>query len=361
MLARLAFITAIAAVSVARADIANLKCVQTGPTEYQLTYDFTGATRSVSISAGTDPNTASAADPLEKTTGRSVTLHAGKPGERMYFYLRANTGEMREVSIRHLPLQGTPNFRDLGGYETTDGRYVRWGLIFRSGVLTYLMPEDYNYLGNLGIRVICDFRTSRENEAAAEKWIPGARTEMVSLPIGSDPKKQGKDASVQDILGSDPTPEKIRARMIATYGNFVFSSADQYAAVFQELKSNHLPLLYHCSAGKDRTGVFSALLLLTLGVPEKTVLEDYSLTNKYLLENSESETMKKLSNATGNNVLAHLTKEQRDVLMAADPAYLEATLRQIEAKYGSFDAYRRQALHLSDTDVQELRAKLTEE
>ncbi|QEE30102.1 tyrosine-protein phosphatase [Terriglobus albidus] len=79
------------------------------------------------------------------------------------------------------------------------------------------------------------------------------------------------------------------------------------------------PLLYHCSAGKDRTGVFSALLLLTLGVPEKTVLEDYALTNKYLLENPNDQTMQKLSNTPGNSQLAHLTKEQRAILMAADP------------------------------------------
>lgn len=344
--------------SVAHADIVHLNCTQTGADEYRLTYDFTGTTRSVAITAGTDPNNVAASTPVSKTAAKSITLHAGKPGERVYFYLKADTGEVREVSIRHLPLQGTPNFRDLGGYQTTDGHYVRWGMIYRSGVLTYLTPADYSYLTNLGIRVVCDFRSKQENESEPERWIPGASTNMISLPMGG-PKKDGKEASVQNILGNDPTPEKLRARMINSYGDFAFAASDQYAAVFQQVKNESLPLLYHCSAGKDRTGVFSALLLLTLGVPEKTVLEDYALTNKYLLENLNDQTMQKLSNSPWNSLLAHLTKEQRAILMAADPAYLESTLRHIDMKYGSFDNYRRQQLHLSDADVQQLRAKLT--
>ncbi len=362
--ARTILAASLAVASVAHADVVHLKCVQTSPTEYQLTYEFTGTTRSVSISAGMDANNAAAATLLQSSSANTVTVHAGKPGDRIYFYLKANTGETREVSIRHLALEGTPNFRDLGGYQTKDGRYVRWGLIYRSGVLTYLTPEDYHYLANLGVRVVCDFRTRQENQAAPEKWIPGSSAQMLNLPIGGGSQKPGQEPSIptsaKDLVGPDPTPEKMRAHMTATYGDFVFSSADQFSQVFQQIKSDHLPLLYHCSAGKDRTGVFSALLLLTLGVPEKTVLEDYALTNEYLMKNSQSAAVQKLGTATGNNMLAGLTKEQRDILMAADPAYLESTLRKIDHQYGSFDVYRRQVLNLSDGDVKELRSKLTQ-
>lgn len=359
MLVRTSLAILLAAASVAQADVVNLKCKQTGADEYQLTYDFTGETRSVTIAAGSDPNNASTSALITETGKSSITLHAGRPGERVYFFLKANTGERREVSIRHLPLEGTPNFRDLGGYQTTDGRFVRWGLLYRSGVLTYLTPADYSYLGNLGIRVVCDFRTKQENADAAETWIPGASIDMVSLPIGSDPNGKGQNASIQNLLGGDPTPETLRARMTATYSNFAFSASDQFAAVFEQLKSEHLPLLYHCSAGKDRTGVFSAFLLLTLGVPEKIVLEDYALTNQYLLENPDNATMRKVTSSRSNSALDHLSKQQRDVLMAADPAYLESTLRQIDAKYGSFDVYRREMLRVTDADVEQLRAKLT--
>jgi protein-tyrosine phosphatase len=101
--------------------------------------------------------------PILKTSQTKVTVHAGKPGERMYFFLKPDHGKEREVSIRRLPLEGTPNFRDLSGYETVDGRFVQWGKVYRSGVLTYLTPADLAYLDRLGIQVVCDFRTAEEN------------------------------------------------------------------------------------------------------------------------------------------------------------------------------------------------------
>ena len=357
MFVRTALALALSFTAIAHADVVNLKCVQTDKTEYKLTYLLTGSTKSVEIFASKDPNAVPSSAPLHKTTEKSVTLHAGKPGERMYFFVKADTGEVREVSIRHLELEGTPNFRDIGGYETTDGRYVRWGLLYRSGVLTYLTPKDYAYLSNLGVRVVCDFRTKEENDTAAETWIPGASTQMISLPIGGD-GKQGNQATVQSLMASNPTAEQLRTRMTATYGQFAFSAADQYAAVFQQLKSDHLPLLYHCSAGKDRTGVFSAFLLLTLGVPEKTVVEDYALTNRYLQDAPNSAAVQKMMKATSTTI-SSFSKEQQAVMMAADPAYLESTLRQIDKKYGSFDEYRRKALKVSDADAQALRARLT--
>ena len=152
----------------AHADITRLNCVQTRDNEYKLTYELTGKTHSVAIFTSTNAQTFVASKFLMNTHETSVTIHAGAPGQRVYFFLKTDTGEQREVSIRHLPLKGTPNFRDLGGYETTDGRFVRWELIYRSGVLTYLTPADYKYLGPSGIRMICDFPTAQENTAAPE-------------------------------------------------------------------------------------------------------------------------------------------------------------------------------------------------
>ncbi len=357
MLLRTALAILLASTTVAHADVTNLQCTQTGPTEYKLSYSMTGSTHQVQIFASTKADPAATKQSLLKTSSSEVTVHAGEAGQRMYFFLKADTGEGREVSIRHLQLEGTPNFRDLGGYETTDGRFVRWGLIYRSGVLTYLTPADMTYLAQTGIRVVCDFRTKQENEAAPEKWISGVEVEHISLPIGTETNKDGTP-TVQAMVAGHPTTEQLRATMTKTYGNFAFSSAPQYAAVFEQLEKDQLPLLYHCTGGKDRTGVFSAFLLLTLGVPEKTVLEDYALTNKYLLDQPRSPAMQKMMTSTGNNALAGLTPEQQQVMMAADPEYLKSTLRAIETKYGSFDNYRRQELHVSDEQAATLRARL---
>jgi protein-tyrosine phosphatase len=354
MLKRIALTCLIANSFAVHADVTNLECMQSGPDEYTLSFSLTGGSRQVQIFSSTDPTGTRNLQPILKTSSTQVTVHAGKPGERVYFFLKPDHGEQSEVSIRRLPLEGNPNFRDLGGYETSDGHFVQWGKIYRSGVLSYLTPADLTYLSQLGIRVVCDFRTQQENDAAPEKWIADAGVDRINLPIGND--ASGKTlASMQAMLATNPTPAQLRAWMTATYGDFAFRAAPEYAKVFVQLKEDKLPLMYHCTAGKDRTGVFSALLLLSLGVPEGTVLADYALTTNYLRENTEAN--RKMTASTGS-ALSHLTPEQRDVLMAADPEYLRSTLRAIDAKYGSFDNYRRQTLGVSDSDVETLRARL---
>jgi protein-tyrosine phosphatase len=341
----------------AHAEVTNLSCEQTGPAEYKLSYTLTGDSHEVKIYASTDPASAKG-DPILTTSQTTVTVQAGAAGQREYFFLKPDHGEQREVSIRHLPLQGTPNFRDLGGYETTDGRFVRWGLLYRSGVLSNLTAQDVIYLGHLGVKVVCDFRTAQENATAPEIWLADPGVQHISLPIGGDGNKNAVSSSLNTLLASNPSAEQLKERMTKTYGTFAFTNAPEYAAVFKQLEQDHLPLLYHCSAGKDRTGVFSALLLLTLGVPEETVIADYALTNKYMLNGLSAEDTKKL--LASNPGMEHLSAEQRNVLMAADPAYLKSTLEQIDTKYGSFANYRRTALGVSDQDVETLRARLLE-
>jgi len=342
----------------AAAEVTNLQCEQTGPAEYRLSYTFTQDTNRVRILASTDAAGEKGMEEIETTADTSVAVHAGAPGQRIYFFLQPDHGYRREVSIRHLPLEGTPNFRDLGGYETTDGKFVRWGLVYRAGVLTHLTQDDFAYLTPLRIRVVCDFRTEQENAKDPEIWIPNLVVEHVSLPIGSGSNRKDAMAGWTDFLKTNPSPEQMKAHMTAAYGEFAFTNAPEYAKVFGELKQERLPLLYHCAGGKDRTGVFSAFLLLTLGVPEKTVLEDYELTDKYLLNSMSDEAAKKLLASANNPAYAQLSPEQRRVMMAADPDYLRSTLRRIDEKYGSFDNYRRTALGVSDEDVRQLKARL---
>lgn len=348
----------VAASTFVHADITHLDCTQIGADKYKLSYTLTGDTHAVTIYASADAQHA-AGPALLKTGESTATVQAGKPGERVFFFLKADSGEQREVSIRHLPLEGTPNFRDLGGYETTDGRFVRWGMLYRSGVLTYLTPADYNYLNQIGIHAVCDFRTPSENAAAPETWIPDAQVEHISLPIGTDEKNQDATASMRKLLATNPTPDQLRDWMTKIYANFAFSAAPEYAQLFAKLKDGSLPLLYHCTGGKDRTGVFSALVLLTLGVPEQTVLNDYALTNRYIRE-AGPDALKKMTAASGNSAsfMTKLTPEQQKVMMAADPEYLRSMLRAIDTKYGSFDNYRRTALHVSDADAETLRNRL---
>jgi len=355
-LSRAALSILFATCSLANAEVTHPTCTQTTPTEYKLSYTLTGDSHHVEIFATSDSTGNTGLQSVLKTSNTTVTVHAGKPGQRIYFFLKPDHGQQREVSIRRLPLDGTPNFRDLGGYETTDGRFVRWGVLYRSGVLSYLTEQDLTYLSQLDVRVVCDFRTHQENAAAPEKYVADASVDRISLPIGED-NNGNTNAGMQSLLAANPTPDQLRGWMTKVYRDFAFKAAPEYAKVFAQLEDDHLPLLYHCSAGKDRTGVFSALVLLTLGVPEETVLNDYSLTTNYLRDAENSEANRKMMASSGA-AFSHLSPEQRNALMAADPQYLRSTLRAIEEKYGSFDAYRREALHVSDANAEKLKSRL---
>lgn len=342
----------------ARAEVKDLSCDQTGPTSYKLSYILTGGSHEVRIFASTDPTGVTGKELVLTTSNSNVTVQAGAPRQRVYFFIKPDHGSEREVSIRHIPLQGTPNFRDLGGYETTDGHFVRWGLIYRSGVLSKLTASDFAYLRQLDVRVVCDFRTAEENAVAPEIWIPGSHVLHVSAPIGTSGSKD-VTAPIKQFLSSNPTPEQTKAWMVKMYGDFATADAPQFAKVFAQLKEDHLPILYHCTAGKDRTGVFSALLLLTLGVPEKAVLADYELTNKYELNAmSAAATRKMIANSSPD--FARVSPAVMRVMMAADPDYLRSTLREIDEKFGSFANYRRTELGVSDADVEVLKARLLE-
>jgi protein-tyrosine phosphatase len=355
---RFAAVLLLAVSAIAHADVTQPVCTQNGPNSYKISFTLTGDSKTVSISASSNPSGTTDRAPVLETQQTEVTVTAGQPGQRMYFFLEPNHGRGREVSIRHIDLQGTPNFRDEGGYETTDGRFVRWGLIYRSGVLSHLTASDFTYLAQLGVRVVCDFRTADENAVAPEVWIPGSDVDRVSVPIGTAGSKD-VNTPLKKFMATNPTEEQAKAWLAKIYGDFALTNAPEYAKVLAQLKQDHLPLLYHCTAGKDRTGVFSAFLLLTLGVPEKTVLADYELTNKYLLDAVSPAANQKML-ASSSPDLAHLSPGVMRALMAADPDYLRGTLRRIDQQFGSFDNYRRSELGVSDADVEALKARLLE-
>jgi protein-tyrosine phosphatase len=352
---KLAIAGLMAAGVLAQAEVTQPVCEQVGPDQYRVTFTLTGDSHKVKIFSSEDADGKRGRKLLKETASSDVTVLAGKPGERVYFFLEPDHGGAREVSIRLIPLEGTPNFRDLGGYETTDGHFVRWGKIYRAGVLTYLTEKDFAYLGQLGIRVVCDFRTDEENTEAPEKWIPGSGVRQLHLPIGTD---ASKTLASQQFLTQKRSDAEVSEWMTKGYASFVIDSAPEYARVFAEMKRNELPIAYHCTGGKDRTGVFSALLLLALGVPEKTVAADYELTNRYLAVASQNPNGGGKAMANASRMMANLTPEQRKALMAAKSEYLEGALRAIDEKYGSFDNYRRQALKVSDSDLETLRSKL---
>ncbi len=270
---------------------------------------------------------------------------------RPYVLLRGESGAELRVAERLLPLEGGQNFRDLGGYQTDDGRRVRWGQLFRSGAMNALTDRDYALLGQLGIRVSCDFRATDERQKEPTRWAvdaPPRRYERdYALDLGPLARELGDPAV---------TPDRARAVFAQFYAEVPMRFASQYREMFGELARGNAPLSFNCSAGKDRTGVAAALLLTALGVPRETVIDDYLLSNRYYAPKAPPPGQ---DDAT-SRWIASLSPEVRAVLMGVERSYLESSFEAIEARYGSLDTYFERELGVDARARARLRDRFTE-
>lgn len=247
---------------------------------------------------------------------------------------------------RLLPLQGGRNFRDLGGYRTADGRHVKWGLLFRSGSMHGLTDSDYAHLERRGIRVVCDFRDTRERASEPVNWPAAGAPHVLSADYRLDMAGFMPAGPMKDW-----TAESARAAMAASYPHMLVQFHDQYRRMFDELLAGHAPLAFNCSAGKDRTGVAAALLLTALGVPRATVVEDYLLTNRYL---NASTLLAKDSKATAGSI-GQMPSPVMQALLNADRSYIEAALKVLDSHRGGARGWLRDEMGLSDADLARLR------
>lgn len=354
LLAAMTSCSMLAAASTTVSGIENPTCELISPGVYRLDFQASPQAGVVEVFASSRPDRVDSPKPV--LTIRKTPAEVSIPGQtgRIYFHLKPASGPTRVVSIRRLPLDGAKNFRDLGGYRTFDGHYVRWGLVYRSNHLVNLTAKDLKYLNSLGIRLICDVRSDGERARAPDHWV-GSTPELLTVPIGSN-------------LITSPTAEDLKRRIAAINGQandsvrayeYATTYAGQYAKILQRLASGDLPAVEHCTAGKDRTGVFSAILLTALGVPREVVIQDYLLSNQYLLGPDAIEnTAADLQRAFGLPDALDIATVRR--IMTSKPETLEGALDQIEKKYGSFENYLRDALHLSDLDLAGLRRRLLE-
>ena len=237
-------------------------------------------------------------------------------------------GQTRLVAERHVPLDTMFNVRDVGGYPTADGRRVRYGALYRSGVVDPRSDADLARLAALQVRQVWDLRSPREAERRPARLPAGWRythTPMVN-PIGT----------WQQLFGLLRYRRRLEVMLLRGY---VDVAVDHNAAIFGALltrmaEPDALPLLLHCSAGKDRTGIGVALLLRLLGVAEPLVVADYSLSNRYVAEIAAS-----LEPELAPLRRLGVSPARVRPFLVADPAIMTATLGHIEQTYGSVAAY----------------------
>jgi protein-tyrosine phosphatase len=277
---------------------------------------------------------------------------------RHYFLIDAGGPDLMRTATRVLPLEGGRNFRDLGGYETADGRRVRWGRLFRSGAMARLTPSDYEYLSTLGIRVICDLRSRDERGDEPTNWQADPSPRFVTWDA---PVPEEQSPLIAALAAEDASQERVRKAMAELYRLLPYAYVDRYRDLFGVVASGDVPLAFHCSAGKDRAGVAAALLLTALGVPRETVVQDYAMSDKVvdymaLIEAADPERVSDASNAA----LLQLPRELLAPILWSDPLYIVSMFDELEANHGSVMAFIHDELGMPEEAVQELRDDLLE-
>lgn len=255
-------------------------------------------------------------------------------------------------------ITGAINFRDLGGIRTADGRQLRRGMIFRSGELSHLNGADFQLLAPLHITYVFDLRTDAERTAASTHW-EGTQPTLVPISVGF-PAGEAPSHSMQRIFANGTDPAHASEGMKAVTVRIALDGAPEIGTILHDLAAGDEPAIIHCTAGKDRTGVVTAILLRLLGMPEETIYADYLRSNDAVP--AQMARLKAATAASGKAItpglLASLPPASIQVLMGVDRSYLEAALAAIDARYGSFDNYVSQGLKLSAGDIQQLRGKL---
>ena len=291
---------------------------------------------------------------VEVLPGQPKARVRGLPeGSRHFFRLSDQHGNEVLASERRLCLEGTPNFRDFGGYGTADGRRVKWGYLYRSGQLSTLSDRDIDLLASLELDLICDFR--REEEQATDpSRLPGERPPRVaSLPI--IPGSNSRFFEEADKQGEGKLELERQAMfdfMVEINRDFAEGQRETYARMFREiLELEDARFLVHCAAGKDRTGLAAALVLLALGVPREVVMRDYMLTGRYFSPERE---MERLRRKYG---MEHVDAEAIRPMLEVHEDYLARALSSIEQNYDSVEAYLREALGLGPAELAELKGR----
>jgi protein-tyrosine phosphatase len=252
--------------------------------------------------------------------------------------LTAPPVDQLDAERRHIPLEAVHNLRDLGGYPTSDGGMTRWGVTYRADGVYRATENDRAVMAELGIRAIIDLRTDIELAERGTLSLPGAKFLHAPMVVATWAHHEGlHDVDTVEFL-------------VERTGEMLVEGAPQLARIFDVL-SGDAPALFHCAAGKDRTGIVATLVLSALGVDDEVIAEDYALTAPAMVR------MRAWFNETRPEGFTSVMENPPPAFIASPPEVMLRVLAQIRAQFGSVHGYLASTGVTSDL-VDRLRATM---
>jgi protein-tyrosine phosphatase len=282
----------------------------------------------------------------------SVIVFKNRKNFRPYFDLVSGQDTL-VVTNRRIDFDNTVNFRDLGGLKTKDGKTVNWGKIFRSDNLSELKSSEFQRFNQLKISTVFDLRTNHEIEGKEDR-LP-ANVKYIHTPTVAD--NEGEIAKLRKKVISGAISESEAARQTTQfYQDAVTVHAGALKEIIQQITRSDEPVLYHCSAGKDRTGIVSALLLSILNVDRETIVDEYMMSNYY----RSAKTEKMLGKAKFAKIIKpRMDLKAIEVFMTVDENFINATFDVIDKTYGGMEPFIKNQLGIDAEMRKRIIVKLT--
>jgi len=275
--------------------------------------------------------------------------------------------QVQPSTSRFLPIDGVVNFRDLGGYQTENGRQVKWGKVFRAGQLDRPSEQGVQSLQDLQIATVVDLRFNEETRGFPTNRQALPKADIIEWQDYYQLEEQAED-SAEEIKMSwrqaldTGDAEQVREAMRVNYPVKLYSHKGIYRAMLDRLIAGETPLIFHCAAGKDRTGVGAALILGLLGVSRDDIIEDYLLTQQEVHKLLDHFRAAGAANADEFSDLQNRLRQYPSDVIApvfeANPSYIETLLNYVEQTYQGFANYAEQVLAFNADQQQSLKDAL---
>lgn len=292
---------------------------------------------------------------IQKKTAHSddTVVRFAKQEGRLLVGLRTDNNDTLQWSNRKILFKKVPNFRDLGGVQTTEGRTIYWGKLFRSGQLNGLRKSDIKKMEEMDIRTLVDLRTEVELHKKPDKY-PTTTTYFHYNAFEDEQEQLAKTR--QAVFKGEISPVESVELLKAFYSYYPIEEPEIIKEIIHKVLNQNHAVLFHCSAGKDRTGITAALVLSVLKVDRETIYQEYLLSNNYRQKGIEKQ-LKLLK--VGRLIYPKLNQAVVENFSWVNTDYLMASFAAIESRYGSMDNYIHQVLKITESDRQKYIEKFT--